>query len=1781
MVKVKFLASHFLRNIFEGQVSLYTVELQVNGSFVKACVILFYLIFLVSCAQVDRVLDFQLLDMLRQSIAAIFIFPLYVAALGSLLVARYFDRLKSNENTVMLLVGTYMTIAFTYIVYPFTVWTLSNQIYTVATSEKTASAYVILTASIVFIATGAVLNFGTLVVRNTVWNKFSLSCVTPWAEIISYFCMVMIQIAAPCLKIQNTRALQVAFYVFSDLVLALNFYNLLRILPFWNVNMSAFYIQPYASVLIIKIFLEICPDALNKTMMGLICLGLAKLIFRLIPNLVFYQAKMCIFSKSKDTFSTYIGMTRMLSYLNLNPQDVESSESDLFTYYIGQWQGFADSVNTRDETVCQRKQLIEYLINQNSNDVWNLRMLLSLIAADPLAWLSYAYSTLARLKTALPKTFLGDFLYYHNKRLLEIKLDAIYKGKIKEDPESPNTVPYLYKNFAVDYRSKQDDQSDSVDISKVFYWIDLHLVIVKTATCMIDKLSTIFNSLSTGENLSTSNLYDLNRDTMNIDKKMLKLINKTTLDDDSLPSYIYPTIIFYLSLVRNRIRKAERIYTNYKMKLQHLQAAYEKYNSLLGAFDEKTKSMINTVSLVVSLDQSRLGEIQHASLDHAAFLGYPENGEIIGKNIHDFFPRSMVAHHRVIMCSDRVPGVMNVATPIFLNGFDGLLRSGTVDIRLNRSMDQGVQSILLLRFLKASENTAQLLTDHEGKILSANHDFWYKMASMVKLEPTSLDQISPTLASSLQLLLTGDEVKQIKAERGMPEIIYAIQDGIAELVERNRAGDMIYNVEKESPWEKSFAERSFRAKVETYRSFGTPLCRITIWFGDLTSSKLELERSNGAAIIDAHANKRSSFQMQNHLDSYEDYENGVKQHKTKSVGTRFKDVFRFFFKAYTRMTAEEIKMIENQENSIIPTAFRLMKECSELVSRMYTINSNNVDYQTMSPSQSKNKITTFKPPLEKPENRKLLETNIDNEDAADMQTPFMLKTGHVFKPYQQLKTEVAEKISKCMTPKVNQQKGIFDKTMADFIKNNGINNESMRGNRQEYKISRNDRDESISQQQVLKRVKNILEKVDKDEKYYMKRQTMASEGSLNSNAVTNKKIYLKSIDDIQDTTSLKKEHMYPLILSVTYIMVSFIALFGIGSIIRQYCAVNLKLYTLNNNLIHIDAAIRKSIVPMEAGFTTSSNIAVYDLYGDGIGGFGDDYLKYLQKTSYDNEYRALEGVDHFEYLLKMYESFGPTILQNLKSYMNDDSVSNIDTSYLSYLTQTKAGLNIYQQAFLEPQFTNNVSLEAFLMSVEVQLKVVTEKYKYPMQYYSDKSPPILATPEDKARLLNAYETPLILAKNLATGILPDLMAQTSKLAQLTTETLVADYSSKLTVTFSTAFVLGFVVLVLAIVAAVMMAVKLSDALKVYADLRPREVALQIMNIRDCGRIIREESMNEELIVDKYLRHKKHNLNDQIKLNKGIQQRKVLIIIKKGELKNKLFFSSSILIVLLYFLITATFFALVGAMIVQKHKVDETIQIERFMFTAYSKLVNVNRNHLNLHLLVVYGNYLKPDNAYPEDIDLMSSIDDLVHYFVEMKTNFAEYFSARDAVRLKEMIFDDCCEYLSPKFVWYDLHYKVCNRLPATKQGLIGFLYYERELLGDLKTKALNDTAFLNRTKTVIEISPIVNEYMSETYIRYRMARHSIMESMVDLLFEVNDSTMNSRLDQIVNMVNNISSAIVIFVTLASTLASLIAFISYRREFTICLQTFRNIDADLLQHHPTLKRSFLGYFRSRL
>ena len=227
---------------------------------------------------------------------------------------------------------------------------------------------------------------------------------------------------------------------------------------------------------------------------------------------------------------------------------------------------------------------------------------------------------------------------------------------------------------------------------------------------------------------------------------------------------------------------------------------------------------------------------------------------------------------------------------------------------------------------------------------------------------------------------------------------------------------------------------------------------------------------------------------------------------------------------------------------------------------------------------------------------------------------------------------------------------------------------------------------------------------------------------------------------------------------------------------------------------------------------------------------------------------------------------------------------------------------IYPQAFQNASWTNSISLESFLMSIESNLRIVAKNYEYAVDFYRGKSPPISISTSKRVKLLQVYETPFILVKNLASGVSIDLINQINKLITLTTETVAEDYTHKLNLATAITYALGCLVFAMAALASLLTSAKLSEAVRQYGELRPREVYVQQLIVAECSRLMSYDSRNEEVILGRVLRHKKQSIVDDNVIAKMAGKRKVLVITKRGSLKIERNFRSSILIVLLYFTI---------------------------------------------------------------------------------------------------------------------------------------------------------------------------------------------------------------------------------------------------------------------------------------
>ena len=117
------------QRFFQVMIRLYSVEPSVSWVFVSFCLCIYHLIFLMSVVPITQVIGSRMLDQISSSWLAFLVCPVYLVTILISYRDVFRKEARIDDHAPLARISIYLMISFTYIVYPFSVWTLSIKIH--------------------------------------------------------------------------------------------------------------------------------------------------------------------------------------------------------------------------------------------------------------------------------------------------------------------------------------------------------------------------------------------------------------------------------------------------------------------------------------------------------------------------------------------------------------------------------------------------------------------------------------------------------------------------------------------------------------------------------------------------------------------------------------------------------------------------------------------------------------------------------------------------------------------------------------------------------------------------------------------------------------------------------------------------------------------------------------------------------------------------------------------------------------------------------------------------------------------------------------------------------------------------------------------------------------------------------------------------------------------------------------------------------------------------------------------------------------------------------------------------------------------------------------------------------------------------------------------------------------------------------------------------------------------------------------------------------------------
>ena len=656
----------------------------------------------------------------------------------------------------MLGVSVYMTIAFTYIVYPLTTFIMASQIDLIAKGDHNRTSEGLLAEAIFIFLFGGFIVLFRLMTRNTTYCKSILASTFKGTEMTSYYAGLSSMILST-LKGSPEASLGkfIAIVVISNSFTLFALLFMIRTPVFWNRILNLIYISLYTVLICLKLTMAIEYKGFTLVIF-ITLLFMAAFAIKLISSFVHRSYEIDIFDEKTTPLRKCLGITVMLSLFESDTSHLSQADKSLRAFYTGIWQSGTQNDKPSKSTPKQamRQKLVDILTKMAYNNSNALRLKLQLQITQLLPHLKTVNQTMARLNVLNGTYFFGEFDTYHHRRIVECKLEAIYKGKIKDDDPSEDIADaYSYLKWHMTPDTAED--GNKLDIATPFK-ASYHF---KKIGILIENIlkyqSNIYERMDQDGNTSSQIYYNLNIKTKNTKDSCERAINKLIIEHniDDLVTYFYPNLIFFYALIRYEIKIADKLLYHYKKKLFKL--GHLKALDANGKIDPDLLIEINSVTMRVSISEESMGKIKDISLNYYEYLGHEISGkEAIDSNISAMILPEFQELHANAMASLNSTEQLDRHQHMLVRDFDGYTREFSGKIKLMPSLQIELSSVVNLQ-TKEKKSSMVVLLDKNNAIVGGDQAFTIVIAQAgvdIEKDKVNFSKISSNICASINLL---------------------------------------------------------------------------------------------------------------------------------------------------------------------------------------------------------------------------------------------------------------------------------------------------------------------------------------------------------------------------------------------------------------------------------------------------------------------------------------------------------------------------------------------------------------------------------------------------------------------------------------------------------------------------------------------------------------------------------------------------------------------------------------------------------------------------------------------------------------------------------------------------------------------------------------------------------------------------------------------------------------------------------------------------------------------
>ena len=658
----------------------------------------------------------------------------------------------------------YMTIAFTYIVYPLTLRLMAE----VISDSKVTAVFMVF--AVIVITMGVFPAFcGTRLLKSQFpINKLFLSCDSRVTESLIYWIEAMMLVVPPVAEGRLSTFQSASLSLILSIIVGLT-----TVLCTWRYRV---YWNQYTNILFATAFF--CSNFLifliSMKSLGLIekdsfwyttYFALVALYGKIMANRTHTLAFVdLLISKTSDADFKQACYYFEQSWVKLRDGSKSKLDHKLYAFYYGSFlKGvYTTTANGEDDSnmdLAEREmhmllkdfhfELMQYIHENRQSSKELMDLLLYLMLGQTMQSLSYSFISLKAYKRSIAGHFFGELDYAFLQLAFEVKLSAIYKGKIKDDSSKDMS---LRDSISMIWNASRRQQEDN--------YLDIHLPIraahhyerfCKKVLELAKTKKELFECLTSSQRCLYSKIFEKNKEILNTAKDLDVEISEFEAEVSNrymFVGYFYCGILVYLKDIRYNLQRVKKVFKSYRLKRQLLMQSSSK-----GIITEANLFKEGVV-LEASLQQESLGQITDHTIDYSLYFGTPSDGSSIkGKNINKIMLHDLQKQHFALMQNSYRFMPLNSQRSFFILGFDDEIYEVRFLVKIVPMVSECMRSLVYLRRIPGSSKNLTVV-DKNMNIIGCHKTIQtiYNKSSSSGASIKNLKDVSTSLCNYIQLL---------------------------------------------------------------------------------------------------------------------------------------------------------------------------------------------------------------------------------------------------------------------------------------------------------------------------------------------------------------------------------------------------------------------------------------------------------------------------------------------------------------------------------------------------------------------------------------------------------------------------------------------------------------------------------------------------------------------------------------------------------------------------------------------------------------------------------------------------------------------------------------------------------------------------------------------------------------------------------------------------------------------------------------------------------------------